>query len=195
MGSKICFSCSRFLFSNWNLLNWARLHSVNVGCISAFLYTVSPYFLFYDRMAHQDSLLNCFFIWMLLLSLIIFQQEEKIKISCFVALAFIIGLSLLAKSTAILLVFLAFMLKFIFFKKSAFIPWKSLLQSYLLGFLIASLPYIHLFLLTSNNFSIKTILIPTQTSLVQSSISDILLEIPKNIFFTLVLLLVILLPI
>tara|TARA_B100000315_G_scaffold151864_1_gene140696 strand:- start:17919 stop:19451 length:1533 start_codon:yes stop_codon:yes gene_type:complete len=160
-----------------------RLHSVNVGCISAFLYTVSPYFLFYDRMAHQDSLLNCFFIWMLLLSLIIFQQGEKIKVRCFGTLGFIIGLSLLAKSTAILFVFLPLMLKFIFLKKSAFIPWNSLLQSYLLGLLIAALPYIHLFLLTSTKFSIKSILIPTQTSLAQSSIADILFEIPKNIFF------------
>tara|TARA_B100000959_G_scaffold284580_1_gene356665 strand:- start:1434 stop:1589 length:156 start_codon:yes stop_codon:yes gene_type:complete len=41
------------------------------------------------------------------------SQEQKIKISYFVALGFIIGLSLLAKSTAILFVFLPFMLKFI----------------------------------------------------------------------------------
>ena len=160
-----------------------RLHSVAVGCISAFLYTVSPYFLFYDRMAHQDSLLNCFFIWMLLLTLIIFQQGEKIKVRCFGALGFIIGLSLLAKSTAILFVFLPFILKFIFLKKSAFIPWHSLLKSYFLGLLIATFPYIHLFLLTSTKFSIKTVLIPTQTTLAQSSIADTLLEIPKNIFF------------
>ena len=159
-----------------------RIHSESVGYLSALFYAVSPYFLFYDRMAHQDSLLNCFFVWLLLLSLIIFQHKEKIKVPYFGALGFVIGLSLLAKSSAILFVFLPFLLKLIFLKKSTFVAWKSLFSSYIFGLLIAASPYVSLFLLTSANFSIKNILIPTQTSLGQKSLTGILVKIPENIY-------------
>ena len=158
-----------------------KLHSKWVGFLSALFYTVCPYYLFYDRMAHKDSLLNCLFIWLIFLTLEILKINEKHRGRYYFAMGFTIGLSLLTKGTAILFVMLPLILIFIIFRKNALALWKPLMLTYLLGFLIGSLPYGFLFL-TSSDFSVNNIFIPAQNSLGQASIIDILYRIPENLY-------------
>jgi len=158
-----------------------KIHSVRVGCLAALLYTLCPYYLFYDRMSHQAGLLNCFFIWLIWLTLEIFEKDDKKRAGYYWSSGIAIGLSLLTKATAILFVLLPLILKLIFLRKSTFVPWKSLLQTYLLGFLIAGFPYGVLYF-TSPDFSVKNIFIPAMHSEGQASTLDILFRIPARIF-------------
>lgn len=61
-----------------------------------FIYLLTPYFLFYDRMALVDSGVNAGFIWILFLSIIL-ARTERLDISLLFGL--ISGVSLLAKSS------------------------------------------------------------------------------------------------
>ena len=158
-----------------------KLHSKWVGCLSALFYTVCPYYLFYDRMAHKDSLLNCLFTWLLFLTLEMLKMNENDRGRYYLAMGFTIGLSLLTKGTAILFVMLPLILIFIFSRKNTLVLWKPLIFTYLPGFLIGIFPYGFLFL-TSSDFSVKNIFIPTGNSLGQASITDILYRIPTNLY-------------
>ncbi len=69
--------------------------------IGSFLYLVTPYFLFYERMALVDSAVNTAFIWILFLAIILAQT---IRLDIAIILGLVSGLSLLAKSSVKLFV-------------------------------------------------------------------------------------------
>jgi 4-amino-4-deoxy-L-arabinose transferase-like glycosyltransferase len=62
----------------------------------ALLYVITPYFIFYDRMALIDSGVNAFFIWILFFSILL-VRTNRIDVS--IILGIIGGLGLLAKSS------------------------------------------------------------------------------------------------
>lgn len=64
---------------------------------TALLYIISPYFLFYDRLAIYDSLTNVFAIWALLLQVLLVKHLE---LKYALLLGFAIGGGLLTKSSA-----------------------------------------------------------------------------------------------
>lgn len=70
----------------------------------AFLYIVTPYFLFYDRLALVDSGVNAFFIWILFTSIILVQT---VRLDVALIFGMLSGLALLAKSSVRLFVALA----------------------------------------------------------------------------------------
>lgn len=73
--------------------------------IGAFLYVITPYFLFYDRMALVDSAVNGFFIWIVLLSLVLFNT---LRYDVALLFGLISGLGLLGKSSVRLFMLIGF---------------------------------------------------------------------------------------
>ena len=78
------------------LLAW-RLFGKKAGFLAGLLYIISPFFLFYDRLALYDSLTNTFMIWALLLQVILVQT---LRLDAALLLGFAIGGGLLTKSSA-----------------------------------------------------------------------------------------------
>ncbi len=64
--------------------------------IGAFLYIITPYFLFYDRMALIDSGVNASFIWILFLSILLVRTN---RIDVAIIFGLVSGIALLAKSS------------------------------------------------------------------------------------------------
>jgi 4-amino-4-deoxy-L-arabinose transferase-like glycosyltransferase len=113
------------LFPN-NLLLAGRLFSVTTGFISligifcllfylfnkktafigSFLYILTPYFLFYDRMALTDSAVNTGFIWILFFSIVLIKT---LQLDVALIFGLVAGLALLTKSSAQMFVALSFL--------------------------------------------------------------------------------------
>ncbi len=74
-----------------------RLFGKKAGFLAGLLYIISPFFLFYDRLALYDSLTNTFMIWALLLQIILVQT---LRLDAALLLGFAIGGGLLTKSSA-----------------------------------------------------------------------------------------------
>ncbi|MFO0703176.1 MAG: glycosyltransferase family 39 protein [Patescibacteria group bacterium] len=77
----------------------AYLYGRRGAIIAGILYIVTPYFLFYDRLALVDSGVNASFIWILFLSILLpkFRRFDLAMIFGFIA-----GIGLLAKSSVIM---------------------------------------------------------------------------------------------
>jgi 4-amino-4-deoxy-L-arabinose transferase-like glycosyltransferase len=113
------------LFPN-NLLLAGRLFSVTTGFISligifcllfylfnkrtafigSFFYILTPYFLFYDRMALTDSAVNTGFIWILFFSIVLIKT---LRLDVTLIFGLVAGLALLTKSSAQMFVALSFL--------------------------------------------------------------------------------------
>ena len=78
------------------VLAW-RLFGKKVGFLTGLLYVISPFFLFYDRLALYDSLTNAFMIWALLLEVLLVQT---LRLDVALLLGFVLGGGLLTKSSA-----------------------------------------------------------------------------------------------
>ena len=78
------------------LLSW-RLFGKKTAFLAGLLYIISPFFLFYDRLALYDSLANALMIWALLLRLLLVQT---LRLDTALLLGFAIGGGLLTKSSA-----------------------------------------------------------------------------------------------
>lgn len=72
------------------------LFSKRAAAIGALLYIITPYFLFYDRMALMDSGVNAFFIWMMIGSILL-ARHQRLDIA--LVLGLVAGVGTLAKST------------------------------------------------------------------------------------------------
>ena len=83
--------------------------------IGSFLYVITPYFLFYDRMALVDSGVNGFFIWIILLSLIL---VDTVRLDIALILGLLSGVGLLAKSSVRLFLLLGYGAVILTFKSS-----------------------------------------------------------------------------
>ena len=80
------------------LLSYQLFKSRKVALISSFLYAVSPYAVFFDRMALADSLLSMFGIWILLLGT---YTVKKLRLDYAMLTGFALGGALLTKSPAL----------------------------------------------------------------------------------------------
>lgn len=67
-----------------------------VAIVSGFLYVLTPYFLFYDRMALVDSAVNASTLWIFLLAIIL---STKRRLDTALILGLVAGMALLAKSS------------------------------------------------------------------------------------------------
>lgn len=75
-------------------LGW-RFFGKRVGIFGAFLYAITPYFVFFDRMALVDSMLAAFSIWALNLSLLLIQFP---RFDLAMVLGYVLGGALLTKT-------------------------------------------------------------------------------------------------
>ncbi|MDP3994323.1 MAG: glycosyltransferase family 39 protein [bacterium] len=80
------------------LLSYQLFKSRKVALISSFLYAISPYAVFFDRMALADSLLSMFGIWTLLLGML---AVRKLRLDYAMLTGFALGGALLTKSPAL----------------------------------------------------------------------------------------------
>jgi len=120
------------------LLSFVLFKNKLLSFLAALLYVITPFTLFFDRMALSDGLLSMFGIWFLLLAVLLIKQR---RLDVAMGAGMILGLALLTKSPAL---FFALMLpltiSFVPFKSK--ISWKCLqlvglwLVVYFLGFAI-----------------------------------------------------------
>ncbi len=77
-----------------------ELFSERVGKVSAIIYLFCPYFIFHERLAMMESLVNAFGIWIIWISFRI-AREKEIKKESFILLGLLLGLSFFTKATAL----------------------------------------------------------------------------------------------
>jgi 4-amino-4-deoxy-L-arabinose transferase-like glycosyltransferase len=90
--------------------------------IGAFLYAVTPFFLFFDRIALVDSGVNAGFIWILFLTIILAKNR---KLETALILGFVGGFFLLAKSSVQIFLILGAFAPLLFIQKD----WKKLFKN------------------------------------------------------------------
>ncbi len=73
------------------------LFGKRIAFLGSLLYILTPYFLFYDRMALSDSGVNAGFVWMLFFSILLVQT---LRLDVALLFGMISGLTLLTKSSA-----------------------------------------------------------------------------------------------
>jgi 4-amino-4-deoxy-L-arabinose transferase-like glycosyltransferase len=83
--------------------------------IGALLYILTPYFLFYDRMALVDSGVNAFFIWLLFFSLLLAHLR---RLDVALLYGMLGGLALLSKSSVKIFIGLAAFAPILFFERN-----------------------------------------------------------------------------
>lgn len=104
------------------------LFNKKASLFAGLLYVLSPYFLFYDRLALYDCLTTAFFIWGLFFQVLLVQKR---RLDLALLLGFVIGGGLLTKSSAQFIIFLLpFSLLLFDFKakpqKRHFLTWFGL---------------------------------------------------------------------
>lgn len=102
------------------------------------MYAVTPYAVFFDRLALVDSLLAMLGIWSLIVG---FLYVKKPRLDLAMILGAVLGLSLLTKSPAILFYLSQVILAIFFFKKSKQNKLINLLAGWLLAFIISQIIY------------------------------------------------------
>ena len=90
--------------------------------IGTFLYVVTPFFIFFDRIALVDSGVNAGFIWILFLTIVLAKNR---KLETALILGFIGGFFLLAKSSVQIFLMLGVFAPLLFFQKD----WKKLFKN------------------------------------------------------------------
>jgi 4-amino-4-deoxy-L-arabinose transferase-like glycosyltransferase len=84
-------------------LGWVVSKKASQGLLASFLYLISPFFLWYDRLALMDGLLDSLGIWSLAFSILL-VRTLSFKIA--VLLGVFIGLGMLTKSSAVFFLYL-----------------------------------------------------------------------------------------
>ncbi|MBT7477000.1 MAG: hypothetical protein HN649_10250 [Nitrospina sp.] len=116
-----------------------ELFSDRVGKVSAIIYLFCPYFIFFERLALMESLVNAFGIWTVWVSFRI-TKENELKIRSFVLLGTLLGLAFLTKSTA-LMFFPAPFVIFLLAKTYTKINFLKFLSGTIFLVLLINLPY------------------------------------------------------
>lgn len=83
--------------------------------IGGFLYVITPYFLFYDRMAMVDSGVNAAIIWIVFLSILL---ARTIRLDVAIIFGLVGGIGLLAKSSVRIFMGLAILAPILFYEKN-----------------------------------------------------------------------------
>lgn len=114
------FALSGIIVTAWYLFNKKAAY------IAGFLYIITPYFLFYDRIALADSVINGFTLWMFFLSIVLAKTR---RLDSALILGFVSGFAVLSKSSVRLYVaFMSLAVVFVLYNhKEAYI--KNLLRS------------------------------------------------------------------
>lgn len=97
--------------------------------IGSFLYVVTPFFIFFDRISLVDSGVNAGFIWILLLTIILAKYR---KLETALILGFAGGFFLLAKSSVQIFLMLGMLGPILFFEKDIKKFFKNALNFYIL---------------------------------------------------------------
>ncbi|MCS7093053.1 MAG: glycosyltransferase family 39 protein [Patescibacteria group bacterium] len=97
------------------------LFGKKTALISSLLYVLTPLFLFFDRIALVDSLVNSAFVWITFLSLIL---AKTLRLDIALILGLVTGLFLLAKSSVFLFLIPLFISGIIFFDNKKNLPQR-----------------------------------------------------------------------
>lgn len=97
--------------------------------IGSFLYIITPFFLFFDRISLVDSGVNAGFIWILFLTIVLAKNK---KLETALLLGFIGGFFLLAKSSVRIFFMLGFFAPLLYLEKDLKKLFKNALNYYLL---------------------------------------------------------------
>src|SRR3989338_8951619 len=76
-----------------------KIFGIKVGFLSAFIYAVTPYTIFFDRMALVDSMLASFTIWAMYFA---FLLADKLRLDLAMILGYLLGGALLTKTPAMI---------------------------------------------------------------------------------------------
>lgn len=107
------------------------LFNKKAAFIGSLLYIITPFFLFYDRMALADSAVNAGFVWILFFSLLLIKN---LRLDIALIFGLTAGLSLLTKSTARLFLGLSILAPVVsLFKNRKKFIWESVNYILLLG--------------------------------------------------------------
>ncbi len=158
----------------------SRVHSQRAALAGTLFYLVSPYHLFFDRLVHKASLLNCFFVWVIWFTVQMFYGEKKITEKYYLPMGVVLGLSLLTESTAVLFVFIPLLCKLCFFKDTNLPTWKPLIIASMVGVVIGGFPYLYLYS-TDNSFHVNNIFIPSGNGLSQLGVTTLLMGMPAKV--------------
>jgi len=114
------------------------LFNKRTALIGSFLYILTPYFLFYDRMALTDSAVNTGFIWVLFFSLVLIKT---IRLDIALIFGLVGGLALLTKSSAQMFILLAGFAPLVLLKDGIKKNISKIVNYYLLFFLVCLLSF------------------------------------------------------
>jgi len=103
--------------------------------IGSFLYIITPFFLFFDRISLVDSGVNAGFIWILFLTIVLAKNR---KLETALILGFVGGFFLLAKSSVQIFLMLGVFAPLLFFQRD----WKKVLKNVLNYYLLFGLSLI-----------------------------------------------------
>ncbi|HSW88314.1 MAG TPA: glycosyltransferase family 39 protein [Candidatus Saccharimonadales bacterium] len=92
----------------------ALFFSKRVAFLSGIFFTISPFFLFYDRLASYDSLLSALGVWSIYFAV---KSAQELHIKYFLLWGVVLGLTLLSKASGIIFLFLSIITFFTFFLK------------------------------------------------------------------------------
>ena len=76
-----------------------KIFGIKVGFLSAFIYAVTPYTIFFDRMALVDSMLASFTIWAMYFALLV---ADRLRLDLAMILGYLLGGALLTKTPAMI---------------------------------------------------------------------------------------------
>lgn len=156
-----------------------RLLSRQAGVTVCIFFIVSPWHLFFNRLVHKASFLNCFFVWYIWLTIIAFHGDKKLSWKYCLLMAGTIGLSLLTESTAILFVFIQLLFKLVYFKDEKLPGWRTWALIYFPGIGIGMLPYLYLYSMDAS-FQVNNIFVPKVHGLSNVGAASLFLGIPRT---------------
>ncbi len=123
-----------------------KIFNQKTGLISVWLMVISPFLLFYDRLAVADSLLTAFGVWSFYLTVLLIEKPDLGKAFL---LGFCWGGGLLTKPPGLYFIFLSPLILLLFFplnknsflKKNIFTFFKTKISYWLLSLMVAVLSY------------------------------------------------------
>lgn len=96
-------------------LSYLLTRNLVISSLSYLLYSLTPFFVFFDRMALVDSLLSMFGIWSLVIGFLFIRH---LRLDLAMLLGFVLGGGLITKSPAVIFYIWQIFLIFYYFKKS-----------------------------------------------------------------------------
>ncbi len=99
-------------------LGWELFKKKSIGFISALLYIISPFFLWYDKMALMDSLLSAFYVWSIYFTILLVRY---LRLDLALILGLTTGGAILTKTSGFFSLYLLPMAIFLLPKKKPLI--------------------------------------------------------------------------